>query len=466
MSRDNYKGVPTRSYEVSDRHRGPLYATRTRAVEHYYLDGTSGDDANSGLSASEPIKTFERLDEIVPRFIDHHTVVHLSGNIVVPYSWTQLLSGRTIGAYVLIDGGTDVTVVDDNGGANYTATGNGTNQFTVSGAGWSENTFKRTEVEILSGDLAGYRVSCWGNTTETLSLGTMPSAPGNVDFRFVKPLTTISGTSGEFLSLMGNNYSRAADNTDGVGMHLTNIRLVGNLGFYIEKCTCGPSFMNFHINTTSSTPMNAQACTLYASGGKWDSTTLDRTYTPYVFGLVSTSTSAMTLMDVISSYLYGSSIAGAVNIHNFPRSSYCVGSSTNIDGKVSVYGSQSLKIVAAGTNFGPQTTINGGLYIQNHASCGTSDIDTAAVINNASGPAVEVVGSNIRVGAFTGGGSTFGMYAHNGSAISLTAAPTVSGTTGFLTFDGTTTCSGVSWASIAAGGNIWDIPEMTIVKPA
>jgi hypothetical protein len=78
---------------------------------------------------------------------------------------------------------------------------------------------------------------------------------------------------------------------------------------------------------------------------------------------------------------------------------------------------------------------------------------------------IEVIDSLVKVGAIAGSGNGgAGVYAHSGSVVHIEdgSPPTITGTVGDLSTDGTTEAS--TWADIDAGTSVADIAEMTMVK--
>lgn len=190
------------------------YVSKTSSTLHLYADSATGLDSNTGLSASSPKQTVAAVMALVPYIIEQRVIVHLAGDLAVTTD-SSLLSNRTIGNIkggyaVTISGEDDVTVVDDNSGSNYSATGSSTASVTVSGAGWTPNEFHGRMVEILDGPEAGMLRGVQRNTTDTIYfVRTLGSDPTNPSFRVVRPKTRIYVTSpngyGSNVQLLNNS---------------------------------------------------------------------------------------------------------------------------------------------------------------------------------------------------------------------------------------------------------------------
>lgn len=111
------------------------YATRTTAELHLYADGTSGDDANDGLTAGTPKKTLAAVVAAAPTVATQALVFHLSGTFSEPgdiwWERPRAAAGSGTSSRMIIDGGDSWT---DVGLGVLTATGSSTTSLVVAGA--------------------------------------------------------------------------------------------------------------------------------------------------------------------------------------------------------------------------------------------------------------------------------------------------------------------------------------------
>lgn len=164
-------------------------ASSTQANLHLYADGTSGDDANDGLSAATPKKTLVAVlvPDVIPTGI--WVFVHLSGVFAETAAFNMPAAGG--GGNLLVDGGTDRTAVDANV---YTATSTATTHLTDVGAPFTADQYVNLEVEILTGAAAGEHRAVQSNSTTAITpMKNFSVDPGvGATFRFVRPATTLN----------------------------------------------------------------------------------------------------------------------------------------------------------------------------------------------------------------------------------------------------------------------------------
>lgn len=171
-------------------------ATVTTGELHVYADGTSGDDANDGLSAATPKKTLQAAFDLVPNFINHWTTLHASGTFEEA-DGRLTISARNLQSSLIITGDFAVTAVDDNVGSNYTATAPETGISNIGdtvSAVWTVDEHKGYWVEFLDGPLIGKMAMVYSNTADTLvfSKDQSESPAAGSQFRIVRPTTTIN----------------------------------------------------------------------------------------------------------------------------------------------------------------------------------------------------------------------------------------------------------------------------------
>lgn len=169
----------------------------TEAATTYYVNGDTGNDGNDGLSSGTALKTLGGLAAIFPKQIYHNIGINLSGAIeqtsgVPLFDFTGHNS-----VYINFEGGSSVTVVDDNTGSNYTSdTGDTSTIGIAAGAGWTANQHQGYWVEIIDGALAGQKRTIKKNTTGVLTVTRKFTAdPTGSQFRIVKPATILKDNS-------------------------------------------------------------------------------------------------------------------------------------------------------------------------------------------------------------------------------------------------------------------------------
>jgi hypothetical protein len=170
-------------------------------VSNFYADGTAGNDDNDGLSAAKPVKTLAGLRNIVPKSISENTVLHLDG-VFEDAGPVGFMFDVKEGKNLVIDGGNDLVILDDNGGSNYTADSSSANTIGSSGAGFDIVTDGIEEkmgqwVELLGdGPATGEIRTVQKHTDEIVTTqrnwSEDPDAGvSSVEFRFVRPKTQI-----------------------------------------------------------------------------------------------------------------------------------------------------------------------------------------------------------------------------------------------------------------------------------
>lgn len=466
MSRDHYQGRP-------DNYPYTTSPTATKYELHIYADGDNGDDANKGFSFDAPKKTLQAALDLVPNHLEHFCCVHLSGTFTLTDYANLVIPSRSCHnpyAYVLITGDEDaVTVVDDNSGSNYTATAAATTSVSVAGAGWRDEQHAGYLVEFLTGDAAGYKTACFGGTDTTLYLGKLPVSPGvGATFRMVKPATRITSTVAyKGLRFYGGSTT---DPASGYSAFLANVEVDGQAYVGMYNTTGTIALRNVFVNTTGSISFSviAEGAHFAATTAKASSTDGSMSYDAYHFGLSVHSLKNVDLRDIlVTSVLYNSWIKPKLYVSS---GSVEVGYNTVVSGSASFKGvtgggqsgSFGRNLFESSTAYGHTARMLGGTTIMGSIEGTTVE---NVHMSNPSGPALTVLGSNITLGAVTGSGSTFGAQVGRGSFVSLSAAPTLTGPSGYLTFDGSTVTSG-TWASIKAGGAVSNTTEMSTVKTA
>lgn len=462
----------------------PAAATRTVKDLAVYADGTSGNDASSGLSASTPKKTRQAAFDLVPFLIStgHFVVVHLSGSFTDGDGAT-LERHVMEGGMLLVDGGDSVTIVDDNTGSNYDATSASTASIVDSGATWTANAYIGYWVEILTGPAAGQTRQIFRNTTNAITPTRVWSvSPGiGATFRIVKGATEI-------------NYSgSAADETrvanTGLGdLIVQRIRLLGTKPTLIASNSPGPVILGSGIISDAASPIALHA---YNNGDvtlgffTYNPTTgaLEDAITDPYLGISQRNTSSKVVF-------HACQIARAQGMTARRIDTICCNDFVCRAGgpRLVSPGSQSgplwrMDNVGKGTGTlgvaGEYTWATTTGYFNVEISGDGSDTGVAVLavdcrlrlqigdIDNAGSHGIELRHSLLEMPslAVSGSGNTgAGVYAHTGSEVVIKdgTPPTITGTVGDLSFDGTTEAS--TWANIDAGTPVNSAAEVSMAK--
>jgi hypothetical protein len=132
-------------------------------TKRYYLDGTSGNDSNDGLSATTAKKTFNGISSILPTTTYSEIVIHVAGTVTL--SSNAYLSIKAF-ANVVIDGGTTTTVL---AGPIASADIHSTSSIGKTGLGYTVDSYAGYIIEITSGVCSGQKRTILSNTSTTIT---------------------------------------------------------------------------------------------------------------------------------------------------------------------------------------------------------------------------------------------------------------------------------------------------------
>ncbi len=176
----------------------PAYINSTQAATQYYVDGTAGSDLNDGLSWGAAKATLQGMFDIIPLNVRHNITINCRNTIT---ETTDAVLDVTLyeNVFFVIDGGDDLSVINDNGGGDFTADINTTQSIGETGAGWTPGDYYGYMVEITSGGMAGEVRTIRNNTADTLIPTTdFSAAPTGLDFRIMEPDTVVTDAAGGF----------------------------------------------------------------------------------------------------------------------------------------------------------------------------------------------------------------------------------------------------------------------------
>jgi len=436
-------------------------ATCTSCKLHVYADGTSGDDANDGLSASTPKKTLQAVFDLVAWLIGHHVCVHLSGVFADSGVFHRMAADTA--PVILIDGGSDVTVVADNGGSPWVADIVSTSSIGLTTAGWTIDAYRGYWVEVLTGPAAGQTRQIFSNTATTLSpIRNFTVSPGpGAQFRIVRPATTIDGaltlgflggqvTAFAFqrLSFGAASYLRVWTSLQAVTMPIKMSHIVSTSSSY--NCFYGNGIQS-HYNI-----YNPATFVMQSTGP---------TYCGCSF--IGASTGGFAL-DCAGYTLLNAFISDKLNIVGGQRLMIDYASRiTNmvLSGMAGTTAQYQPNIDHSSANF-RKSWIGGGtgvglLLLDSVIRIKLGDFSTST------SHGIEARNSRIQMeGIVTGtGNGGAGVYAHTGSEVTIKsgAVPTLTGTVGNLAVTSPTVQES-TWAAIDAGTPVAVLAEMTMAK--
>jgi len=435
---------------------GTGMATVTTAELHVYANGTSGNDANDGLTVSTPKLTLDAVFALVPDIVKHNTCVHLAGTFNEPgYVYlTKYVNGVMA---LVIDGGDSWTVVDDNGGNKYAAiAGSSVSQLVVASTPWTTDQRFGYVVRVLTGTAAGQMRSVYSNSTNTLVVqADFSPAPAVGDtFDIVRPTTTISASTNSG----GITIFRSTGQFYVQRLYLSGTK--ATLGAYesstlIVASVVSDSTYNYTIDCGRATNVTVSSYIKDTSQTNFPTSTLHKICVALRAGRITacwminaflTHLLAKNLKLISVQYLWlgGCRILGPCtwsDVYSGPESIFTNGRQTQISNPAGV------GISAYNSQFAPAA---GGLSV---SSCAGHGIELNHSMFKALG---DVQGS---------GNTGAGVYAHNCSVVNIKhgAAPTLTGTVGDLAITSPTVQES-TWAAIDAGTPVAIAAEMTMAK--
>jgi len=419
----------------------------TSGVFHAYADSSRPDDSGDGLSWLTAKKTLAAAIAVFPNIVANHAVLHLKGSFTVSGTlylpircWSD--SGRFI-----VDGGDDVDVVD----GPYTATSSTTTSITDTARSWTVDQLQGYAVEILDGPAAGYIYTIMSNTADTINVNKTWPAPGTCQYRITRPGTLITASASTWMYFNGDvkdgmwfqrlRFSGAMYVGASTGQYLSSTIYYSDLVFEsgaTRGIFCGGGISRHIISASKADPINP--------GSLLSSTTDQRvmghrnasaTYavyanfvsTAYVIGVASLKP-VVKYVGVNDGYIYGGSALKSLYIE---RTIMVLGYGTTYGNATVIDGSSALGIevidsrVKIGKNFIVQNSVSHGIQLDN------STLECLSAVLSGSGNA----------GA--------GVYLKNKASVLITDGytPTLTGTLGDYSFDGTT--DGGTWAEVDGG---------------
>lgn len=174
-------------------------ATVTSADLHLYADGTGGDDANDGLTASTPKKTLAAVAALLPSLIAHNVAIHLQGIFTDAVTF-QASVKQGVGNSLTIDGGSSVTIIS----GPHTADTSSINTIGLSTLSETVDVHGGLWVQILDGPAVGqFRLINSNTATVFAAQENFTVDPGNALFQVVRPATEFTSAGFAITLVMG-----------------------------------------------------------------------------------------------------------------------------------------------------------------------------------------------------------------------------------------------------------------------
>jgi hypothetical protein len=435
-------------------------ATATTSELHLYVDSSRPDDSGVGLSWGTAKKTIQAAFNAIPNVVRHNVMVHLRGTftfagwpIIFLHKYVAPASSDDWGVKVVVSGDEAPTVLE----GPHTSDINSVSSIGLSTAGWTIDEHAGYHVEILTGPATGDRRRVFSNTATTI----VPSKDFSVDpgvgaqFRVTRPATEITGSM--TLACIGGG---------GGWCHFQNLFLSGDAGFFAQHCP-DVRISNTIINYSWGARSSGIAGVEYVVANDFSTE-----YSPGLTCLTRVAGVTGWLINCEVS-LFGAHLSG-IDMVSCTSASHNLSAGTRIIGPVFASSYHPADSAAAPMLFGGTYASHRGNLIENASGVGLT-LEGSSLrmgvrgveISNCGSHAVELDRSRIRMlnANLSGSGNTgAGVYAHSHSSMLIKdgAPPTVVGTVGDLSTDGTT--EEVSWATLDAGTKLADANEFVIAK--
>ena len=425
----------------------------TLQESHVYVHFTSGDDdANDGLSAAFPVKTWEKALSILPDIIAHDSVLHCAGTSS-EFGSVCVSKHVMSGAKLFISGEEDWTTVDDNAGAHWlTGAGTGVTKITESTAGLVADAYKGMFVKIIDGAAAGdvqmVQINSAADIYPVKNFAVDPGA-GGLKFDFVQPKTLLTSSVG---------YSPLyLDCTGGGSLIMQRFTLAGSKMYISSVSSIGQRYLShITITATTATPIAFRDGSVALYGMRHDVTDGSITFgelvpTGSIGGVGFNSDTTFFAMKLNSLTIYGSSLGKTTIIDS---AFYAFYQGSRFKGLCTMAGCTAYPGVYIGNSVGYATTkLDSSASVNLLVSKGSHIVIKDAIIENATTHGIQVQdGSSVEMtGVVTGtGNGAFGLFATMNSSVKITSgsAPTLTGSSGMISIDGVN--QHCTWAEVDA----------------
>lgn len=429
--------------------------TETTADLHLYADGDSGDDANSGTSPLSPKKTLAAVLALVSFRVLHRIAIHLSGTFLdepfLPFD--RFLAAN---AFIIIDGGGDLLVTE----GPHTADISSVSSIGLSSLSMTVDEHADYHVEILDGPAAGERRRVFSNDGTTVVPHRDWSVdPGSAQFVVGRPATTFSNTS----------IRTQSHTLGGPGICFQRIYMDDNgfTGIQGIAPNCWVTINGVVANSSSAFAFQLEPKVISHLGSG--------IYDPDTFAFSSVQALGFSQLNPLSKLDYQNCSAVFIN---------------GVGAKLVDVANSQLRTVTQGTRVRGQcifisnsrlpdpqdqfsnlsgyqpTTIEGAAGSGVVADSCLMRFGSGVVIKDHGSHGIEVTNSVVAFsGATTGSGNAgAGMRGSGRSLVTIAdgSPPTLTGTIGDFSVDGTTSAS--TWAGIDGGTPVSDALEQTVAK--
>jgi len=428
------------------------FASKTSRVPHFYANGTTGNDANSGLVVGAPKLTLGAVFALVPDILSQNCVVHLAGTFD-EFGTVRLNKHILDGVTLFVSGEDDFTVFDDNGGAHF-ATAGGTTIASITEAvgGLGVDAYKGYFLHVLDGADAGDVQMLQGNTAGVLtpcSNFAVDPGVGGATFDIVRPTTLLTSTVAPSTLYLNNS---------GSGSLIVQLLSVGGTQCGIQALgNCyARQFSHITVAGTLAVPLRLKQSVVSLFGSKYDvvegSGTFGTQLTDSHGGVGVVGAYTTYLEDVhyagLSSSTFGPIVAQNTSFNNVHHGCRFKGLSTFKGCSMITAATFTNSVGYAPTTFDLSGTVN--VLVSEGSHLVFDDVDVA----DATGNGIQVERHSVleMTGIVTSSAANgaFGCFITQGGHVKITsgAAPSMTGASGDVTIDGTNLhCT---WAEVDA----------------
>lgn len=435
------------------------FASHTTRNLHVYADGTSGDDANDGLTVSTPKQTLQKAIDLVPDILAHHVTVHATGTFTNQGEVNIAKNILDKNKRLVIDGGGSYTTKPTDGGP-YTSDADSTSveYIEVTGAGWTVNSFQGWMVEIPNGSGTAYNIQ--SNTADRIYVAKyLSSSLPSTDFRVVKPATVYTSTSGG-IRLWGMG--------GGGQLSLQRLSIEGAANLWSFRCTCFIRISSVLVNSTAPFAIyykHVNNSYIGYSGiidpDSWGESSVNNFGVSALQGSTAViGCEAVHLYNGVHGSIFASKSGCSIGYGSLVKRCYWfqVGQSFETESALNNIESASGYAKAV---FGPSA--DSGLVAKESVVRIGSSVDFSG--NTAHG--IDAEGSTVAFSATTTGSGNggAGIYAHSGSQVTIKdgSPPTLTGTVGDVAVTDPES-EDTTWADVDAGNPLQIAAESTAIR--
>ena len=466
----------TINYSTSSANNGSFIITGASGNQVTYANAngvTEAMPAGGKWAVSSPKLTIQAALDVLPTQIAHNSCLHLSGTFTgygSAFVEKDVIKNKTL----LVDGGTDLTVVADNAGSPWTPDIFSTSSIGLTTAGWTVDAYAGYFVEIVSGTCAGQTRMIQGNTATTITpcRNFNVSPDGTSLFRIVRPKTTLAGAGVLMLQNKGSGYLQLQS----VYTSGNSVLMVGDsVGFtYLSHVVTNSTNAGNAVGIYQSNYVNILGSRINPYTFVGESAAIDSQagistilWAPGSFGIYCRSCPIVYFEQSFVKFLYYNRILSPIVQYGTRVLHFTL---TNTFNHVWIFPLLDSATGYATTKFGgfANPAIPGRKFPGIYAAFSSLTIGKID-ISNCTNHAIEMCGNSylhIADIATTNGTVNPGaaIYAHANATVTIKGGvtPTLNGTIGILSTDGTTQFA--SWSDIQTGGGVVDGAELVRAK--